>query len=387
MHPAWTEIDLDALAANYRLLEGRIGAGVRVIASVKADAYGMGAVAAARAFQDLGVFALATGTVDEAVAIRGAGVTLPIVLFNTYLPGDAARLLEHDFIPTIDSMAMAEAVSRAAPRPRPVYVKVDAGLGRLGVAMIEAPGFIERIAAMANLDLQGVYTHLAFAHAGGRDWAAARLGAFDALLAELKAMGIQIPVTQARASSCLLAGLGDSCSAVCVGHAYYGLSPYSEADVGEVAGLRPVVRALRTRLVRVARHRQGSDVAIGGLYGLRAGMRTGVGAIGLSGGLSRPAPGQDAHVLVRGRRVPVIAVSLEHLSLDLGGVDEAQVGDQVTVFGTDGSGEISLDEVAAWQGRSPLEVLSMLAGRTARRTLDGGGAFDHSSEAPAGDQA
>ena len=365
--PAWSEIDVEALQANYRAVRRLVGPDVRVIASVKADAYGLGAVGTARAFQDLGAFALATGSAGEALAIRDGGVTLPILLFSTYGAGDVPALLDHGFILTVHDLAVAEAVSRRARRPTPVYVKVDAGLGRLGVPIGTARAFIERVAAMDNVVVDGVYTHVAFGDGKGRDWATARLAEFDRLLADLSDVGLYIPVTQARASSCLLAGLGDSCNAVCVGHALYGLSPFSEPAVGDLSTLRPAFKALKSRLIHVAHHEQGADIAIGGLFGLTSGRTAGVAPVGLASGLLRPVPGGAAYALVRGRRVPVIAVSLEHTTLDLDGVEDASVGDEVTLIGVDGGEEITLDDMAAWQGRSPLEVLCMLAGRSERR--------------------
>jgi len=361
--PAWTEIDLSALATNYRTVQRLIGPDIKVIASVKADAYGCGVVDISRAFQDLGAFALATGTAREAMAIRAAGVGLPILLFATYLPEDVPDLLRHDFILTVHDPTLAEAVSRAASEPRPVYVKVDAGLGRLGIPLEEAAAAVERIASMPNVVVEGIYTHVPFGTRRGPGWAAERLRAFDRLIASLTDKGLQIPVTQARASSCVLAGLDDSCNAVCMGHAFYGLSPYDEDGIGDLSQLRPVVRSLKTRLIHVAHHGQGSDIGIARLYGLRKGRLSGVLPLGLSSGVLRPVEGQTAHVLIRGHRVPVLAVSLEHMTIDLDGCDEACMGDEVTLFGRDGDDEITLREAAAWQGRSPVEVLQMLAGR------------------------
>ena len=363
LHPTWTEIDLEALAANYRSIQNIIGPDVRVIASVKADGYGLGAVEMARAFQDLGAFALATGSVSEALAIQDAGVALPILLFSTYGPEDVPVILNHDLIPTVHDLAVA----RAARRPTPVYVKVDAGLGRLGVPLEDALGVIEQIATLPKVVVEGVYTHVAFGDSRGCDWAAERLRDFDKLLAALVDKGLDISVTQARASSCLLAGLEDSCNAVCVGHAYYGLSPYSEDGPGDLSQLRPVFKALRTRLIHVVHHGQGADMTIGGLYGMQSGKTAGVVPLGLSSGFLRPVGSQDMQVLIRGQRVPVIGVSLEHMTLDLNGVEDARLGDEVTVLGADVGDEITLNDVAAWQGRSPLEVLQMLAGRSGRR--------------------
>ncbi len=141
-HPAWMELDLGALAANYRELERRAGPDVKIIASLKANAYGHGAVETAKVLFGLGVFALSTGSFRDAVAIREAGVTTPILMFGGNLPEGVGQYLEHDLIPTVYNMETARAVSEAANTPAAVYIKVDAGMGRLGIELDAAEDFI-----------------------------------------------------------------------------------------------------------------------------------------------------------------------------------------------------------------------------------------------------
>src|SRR5262249_38355304 len=197
----------------------------RLIASVKANAYGHGAVTMARELARLGVETLWTGSIDEALAIRAAGIGARLLLFGGYLPGDIPALLRHRLTPTIYDRAGAEAVSNAANGPAPGYVKVDSGLGRLGVPPPEAEALIHRVAAFPNMAIEGIYAPLPFGSARGRDWARTRYEAFAALLGRLAGRGIDPPVTQVWASSGLLARMPDVCNAVCVGHLLYGLSP------------------------------------------------------------------------------------------------------------------------------------------------------------------
>lgn len=361
-HPAWAEIDLAALDRNCRSLAERLKPGTHVIASIKADAYGHGVVPVAERLAQNGLFALATGDFDEAVEVRKAGITSKILMFGGNLPDAMDELLEHDLIPTIYNMIAAEAVSKAARKPTAVYVKVDCGLGRLGILADDAVEFVLAVARLPNVVIEGVYTHVPFADRSGAAWSSGGIKRFDSIIASLAKRGLNVPVTQARASAGVLMGLEDASNAVCVGHILYGLSPMAAGEV-PIAGFEPILQSVRSRLIHVGRHPAGRDIAIGGLYGLNAAKVTGVIAMGVTNGLRMPTKGQRAFVLLRGRRVPVISVSLEHTTLDMTGMEDAQVGEIVTAIGTDGGERIAVEEFAGWQERSPLEAIMTLSKR------------------------
>ena len=236
-----------------------------------------------------------------------------------------------------------------------------------------AEGFLDELAAMQRLEVRGLYTHLPFGDAQARDWAEGRLAAFDALLARLDQRGRTPPLTQARASACVAAGLSDRANAVCVGHLLYGLSPFVDDSIGDVSAYLPVLAEIGSRLIQVSAHPQGSDIAIGGSYGLRQGVRTGVAPIGVAQGLVRPVPGSRPHALIRGRRAPILAVSLEHLVLDLADIGDAAVGDAVRLLGGEGDAAIGLDELAAWFGMTALDTAMALSGRLTAHYRDATG--------------
>jgi len=365
--PAWTVIDLGALEHNCREVARRVGTGVKVIASVKADAYGHGAVACARRLAQAGAYALATGDVAEAAAMREAGIRAPILIFGSFLPRDVPYLLARDLIPTVYNFETAEAVSRAAQGPSPVYVKVDCGLGRLGVALDDAGAFVRRIAALPNVQVAGLYTHIPFFDQPSRARTEARLPGFEAL-AESLSREIGPLVTQALASSAVLTGLKDRCNAVCVGHVLYGLSSMAPGQA-DMAAFRPVLREIGSRLIHVAHHPAGRDVAIGGHYGIANAMVTGVLPVGAQHGLRNAAPGQTAEVLIRGRRAPVMSVTLEHTTVNLTGLESPRVGEEVLVLGGDGPARITLEDVGAWQGRPPLEAAMTFSKRLPAREI------------------
>jgi alanine racemase len=352
---AWARIDLAALESNYREVARRVGADVKIIGSVKANAYGHGAVDCATRLSHLGVYALATGDIDEAIAIREAGIKTALLMFGSYLPEQIPLLLAHDLIPTVYNLEGAMAAASAAPRPVPVYVKVDCGLGRLGVGLDDAADFIRQIGRLPNLDVAGIYTHLPFFDAAGRARTAAGLAGFESLCAELSSDGLAPAITQALASAAVLTGLRDRSNAVCVGHLLYGLSPMSKD--GDMSAFAPVLEEVGARLIHIGIHPKGRDVAIGGLYGISNAMTTGVLPVGLHHGMRGASPGKTAEALFRGRRVRVMSVSLEHTTLDLTGIEDPRLGEPVYLLGGRGPRRISIGDVATWQDRSPLEVV------------------------------
>ena len=363
------DIDFDALASNVSLIKRIAGSDKRLIASIKANAYGHGVVPIAQALQELKVDALATGNLEEAQLLRQHGIVLPILLFAFSDSELTTRAATEGFIPTLTHFQMAKAISGAGKNTTPVYLKIDAGLGRLGEPLDSARKWVEKIFQLPNLEIEGIYTHVPFSDARQRDWAMQRLQAFDRFVEELKNAGYQFSVTQAMASCCLLARLQDHCNAGCVGHALYGLSPFSWPGSVDVSQLHPVMKNLKTRIIHTSHHAEGSDIAVGGLYGLKRPRAIGVLPAGMAHGLCKPVDGQHMTVLIRGRRAKVLSVSLEHTTVDLDGSEGVSPGDQVTLLGLDGDEEITLSSIANAWGIQPLEALMRLSGRFSMQSM------------------
>ena len=362
IRPVWMELDLDALASNLHAIRSLAGPDKKVIASIKANGYGHGALEMARALADLGVDMLATGSFDEAVLVREAGVEIPILMFGACEPRGVARLLSHGLIPTVYDHALAHAVSEAGIPQAPVFVKVDCGFGRLGVPLAGAVAFVKEVLVLPNLVLRGLYTHLPFADEAGRTWATDGMRAFAGLLEELAADGIEIPITQAQASASIVTGIPDACTAICPGHALYGLSPV-DATLESRAQLRPVLRAIKTRLIHVYGATENRTFGVGGRLRASAGTVIGVVPIGLTDGYRAPPGDNEAWMLCKGKRAPVLGVSLEHTSLDLSSVSDVQNGQEVTVLGDDGSNRIGIDDLACCWNTSPLGAVMSFSRR------------------------
>lgn len=375
VQPLAVEIDLDALEANLREVRKLIRADQKVIASVKADGYGHSAAPIAKTLADAGVFALATQAIGEAIAIREAGVDTPILMFSGPLPGGIGELLKYNLTPTVYDLPLARAVSDAASGPTTVYVKVDCGLARLGVSADAAVAFVLEVAKLPHLVVDGLYTHIPFADLDGREWARHQLTIFNELCHQLAVNGLEVPVTQALGSAGIVAQLDDSsCTAVLPGHILYGLPPVLP-EVADCSAFRPVLRSIRTQLIQV-RAESDRDAGFGGGAKFAAGTVTGIVPIGLSNGYRSAQSGKPV-MLICGKRAPVLGVyqgtvpaasdddgslapksSLHYTMLDLSGVPDAAVGDEVLVAGTDGDECIGVADLALWQKANALEVLT-----------------------------
>jgi alanine racemase len=353
---AWAEIDLDTLTRNYDRLTGMVGADRQIIAPVKANAYGHGAVAVAACLAKRGAYAVQTASVREALEIRQAGNPVKIIAYPVNLAEDVRVLLQNDIVPTVVDVAGARMVSAAASRPTSICVKVDAGLQRLGVPLAQAEDVVMAMAALPNVRVEGLYTHVPFADMRHAGWAKDRIRAFETLARRLTQRGLALRVTQARASAHVLANIGDSLTAVCAGHFLYGLRSFP-ADSGIALQSAPVLRAVRARLIQVRSVIAGSIGADGDPYGsnFHGVARTGVLAIGRANGIPRPRPDNDAHVLIAGRLARIISVTLEYTVVDLTGHPDVCSGDSATIVGDDAGAVLSIEDAVRAGGSSPLD--------------------------------
>lgn len=366
--PNLMEIDTNAIVENLTKLRRMLSPGIEIIASVKGNAYGHGAVEVARTLAHAGVRIVATGSWSDALAVKRARIGIDVLMFGGALPEGVGEILREGFIATVHSDATAAAAIKATKSgPARVFVKVDCGHGRLGIPVSDAVPFVRRLVSTPNLELRGLYTHLPFGDGGGLRWAQDRLALFDRLVESLQAEGIRVPFTQARSSAGILAGLEDRCNAVCPGSLLYGKSPFGD-DLG-TEGFRPAL-SIRTRVVHVADVR-GS--ALPGRFSGRAEI-TGVVPLGRADGYRAAQGGRRAEMLVRGQRVPVLGVSLEHCVIDLSAIPEPRVGEEVVVLGGDGPNAIALRELADWQGVTMSDVLMTFNNRM-KRVVCGPGRF------------
>lgn len=351
--PLWGEIDLGAITHNVALLREKAGRPVKILAPVKANAYGHGVEAVSLHLQSLGVEGLATANFADAVAARRAGVTIPILMYGSQLPSGHQLLLDNRLTPSVYSREGLQALAAIAVQrsgPVAVHVKVDAGLGRIGVRLDEAADFVRQVLAVPKLFLEGIYTHIPFSDGAGAAWSERRMKAFGELVRGIEAEhGIRIPYAQGAASSVLSKSFDDPLNTIAPGHLTFGLSPINGLR-SETLGFHKALRALKAKLIHIGKRKAGDDLIGTGPGGLAADGTVGVILFGMDNGYRPAAPGQTAHVLCHGQRCAVLAVSAEYTVIDLAGVAQARLGDAVTVIGEDGGREIAVEDVATYEG-------------------------------------
>jgi alanine racemase len=351
--PTWAEVDLGAITHNIALIRERAGRPVKLLVPVKANAYGHGAAVVGRHLETLGVDGLATANVDDAIAIRRAGATLPILLYGAQLPTGNRYLLEHNLTPTVYSTASLRSISGLAvgsDRTVSVHIKVDAGMGRLGVRLDEASAFAREVMRAPNVRLEGIYTHIPFSNSAGHAWSHRRLLAFTEVVRAIETEhGMEIDFVQAAASSVFAEALPDTLNTVATGHVTFGLHPVTGARA-ENSGYRKALSAVRAAVIHIGHRYKGDDLAGTGPAGLAADATVGVILLGMDNGYREGPSGSAAYMLCRGRRCAVLSVSAEYTVIDLTNVAGASVGDVVTVIGRDGDEEIAVETVARQLG-------------------------------------
>jgi alanine racemase len=367
----WAEIDLDALAHNLELIKGRAGPRVSVMLVVKADAYGHGAVAVAHHALRAGIAMLGVGTSAEALELRAAGILTPILVLGTIVDDEAALALRNDVhiaLHSSDRCQMLHALAKGLGRRAKVHLKIDTGLGRLGVLPGRALELLEQIRRSDHLELAGIMTHIGSGFGALDPTASQQLAVFEDLLAAARKAGLLGgALVHAANSACIFTGLGPAYDLVRPGIGAYGVLP---GRLAPEAGLRPVM-ALRTQVVFLKDVPGGAPIGYEGTW--RAPHRTRIATlpVGYNDGLSFRLSNRG-EALVRGQRAPIVGrISMDYTTLDVGHIPGVAVGDPVTLIGRQGAESIGLEEVAERAGTIAYEIACSL-GKRVERVYRGG---------------
>jgi len=376
--PTTLEIDLDAAAANVRAVRQMVGPGRKIFAVVKADGYGHGAAELGAAFVANGADALAVADLAEGIRLRRRGIATPILVYPNSLPEAAPDAIAHSLIPTLVDLDAARAYAEAATGPCDVFVKVDVGLERLGVPAEQAVKTVAAMLELPHLRLAGLCAHPHAPSGADPAYAEWQLGRFTAVVDELEARGLRVPIRLLAASPFVLRFPQTYLNAVDPGRMLYGITFPGETSP---VPLRPTLRALTTRVIALKELTPRERFAELAPFPVTAPMRLGVIPIGSADGLAWLHGGR---VLVRGRAVPIVAgPSLEHTRIDLTQAPDARVGDEVVIIGRQGEAEITAAEVATRHGLGLHHVATTVGPRVARVYLSGGAPVK--TVTPAGD--
>ncbi len=364
----FAQVDRGRLAHNARMLKARLGPGVRMMAGVKADAYGHGAVEASRIFLSAGADALGVATLEEAVDLRAAGISADILVYGKFWTASAESALLHDVALTVYEAHELDVLAAAAGSGRRarVHVKLDTGMTRLGVRdEEEAVELIVRASGMAGVELEGVYTHFASADeplsAGDDGRTAIQAGRLERVVMQARARGAHIPLVHAANSAALLRGARYHYDMVRPGIALYGYEPAPAWGIAH--DLLPAL-SLRTQIVRIAEVAEGTPVSYGGTYVTGRTARIATLPVGYADGVPRSLSNVGSVRLEAGCAPIVGRVCMDQMMIDVTDLDVRQ-GDEVELYG--GSGQCGSAQVAADQlGTITYELLCAISRRVPR---------------------
>jgi Alr-MurF fusion protein len=367
--PTWLEIDLDAIAANTRQIKEIVGPHTDVMVSLKADAYGHGALRVARTTLLNGAAWLGVATLSEAMPLRTAGVTAPILVFGYIPPWQAREAARLDVRATVYSADIAAELAQAArdlDRTIRVHVKVDTGMARLGLRAEDIEGivhFVEELRDMRGVEVEGIFTHLATADSADQSYALRQLARFGAVLDALDAHGLRPPIVHAANSAATLALPQSRYSLVRPGSAIYGLAPSDEISLP--AGFQPAL-AFKTQVAQVKDVPADEGIGYGATYITERETRIAVLPVGYADGFRR-APATWGSVLIHGQEAPLIGrVCMDQCMVDVSHIPAVRRGDEVVLIGRQGEATLSAEEVARRLGTISYEVVSALLARVPR---------------------
>jgi alanine racemase len=362
--PTRAVIDLHALTHNYAEVTRRIG-GRKVLAVVKAQAYGHGAVPVARHLAGLGAHMFGVALVEEGRDLRDAGITAPILVMGPVFPEQADVLVRANLTSLVYTMQLAKALSDAAGnagRSAPVHVKIDTGMGRIGLTPEAAADFISAASALPGVVVEGLMTHFADADLRDKKFAAAQMDRFESLIGSLDAKGITLPLRHAANSAAVLEYARALLTMVRPGLMLYGYNPL---ESGIPADVRPVL-SLVTRIAYVKKVPAGVPISYGRTFVTKRESLIATIPIGYADGYGRGLSNKG-EAIVRDQRVPVAGrVCMDMTMLDVTEVPGVSAGDEVVLIGSRGNERITADDIAAKTDTIAYEVLCGISGRVPR---------------------
>jgi alanine racemase len=375
----WAEIDLKAIAHNVAELRRITRPESRLMAVVKANGYGHGAIEVAQCALQNGAVALGVARIEEGIQIREAGIRAPVLIFGYTLPQHAADLLEYDLNPCVYTAASAQKLSGTAAslgKKISAHLKVDTGMGRLGQlpqnfnpdnsTVINADALEETltIAGLEGLELEGICTHFATADSSDKSYAEKQLHLFENYLKCLRQAGLDPPVRHAANSAALIDMPHSHFDMVRPGIAIYGLYPSDEVQKNRVP-LKPAM-ALKARIIHRKKVSAGFKVSYGSTHETRNPTTIATVAVGYADGLNRLLSSRG-QMLVHGKRVPIIGrVCMDLTMLDVGSIENVQIGDEVVIFGRQGDETLTVDEMAASLNTINYEIVTTITARVPR---------------------
>lgn len=377
--PNWAEVSLPALRHNFRTLQKHVGPDVAICAVVKCDAYGHGAQECALALQQEGAKWFGVTSTDEGVILRDAGVAERVLVMCGVNRGEEEDALRLSLTPAVFRLQDVEALAQAAARQRPtsriaIHLKIDTGMARLGLPLADLESFAEGIQRLPQIELEGVFSHLASSEVLDDEATQRQIERFTAALRTLAAYDLRPRLRHLANTSAAIERPDTWHNFVRPGLALYGYEqPPCYRDGSPAMALplplRPVL-AWKTHVVAVRDVPAGQALGYNGAYKTTAPARIATVSVGYGDGLSRRLFG-NGEVLLRGQRAPIRGrISMDLTLVDVTHIAGAAIGDEVTLIGRSGAQEITACDLARWEGTVVYETLCNLTKRVPRRYVE-----------------
>lgn len=380
------EIDLDAIIHNMNAMHANISEHTKIMAVIKADGYGHGAVEIAEAIDELPyVFGYAVATVEEGLILRNHGIEKPILILGYVFPEQYHDMIRARIRPTVFTSDMAERLSFMAGRldvDCPIHFAVDTGMSRIGYQVTEeAANEMARIASLPHIVVEGIFTHFARADEADKTSTYKQLELFRQMVGMLEERGVKIPIQHCSNSAAIVEVPEANMDLVRAGITMYGLWPSPEVDKSRI-DLKPAL-SLVTHVAYVKELPAGREISYGGTYTTTEKQLIATIPVGYADGYARTLSNK-ADVLIHGQRAPIRGrVCMDQFMVDVTHIPDVKTGDKVTLIGKDGDEQITMEELGECADRFNYEFVCDLGKRIPRVYLQNGrviGTKDHFSE-------
>ncbi len=359
--PTFCSIDLSALRNNYSIIRESAVESSKLLAVVKADAYGHGAVEISKELEKMDADFLGVAILEEAIELREAGIKTPILLLGGLFDGQESAAFDYELTPLVFSLESARKINEEAHLRREkkrIHLKIDTGMGRIGVQAESIKDFLSALKEMTAIEVEGAATHFASADAPagspGNDYTSLQLERFNQSLLEIESLGFNVPLRHCANSAALFNHPETTFNMARPGILLYGACPSLAADKSD--SLKSVM-TFKTRIMDVKSVKKGFRVSYDSTYIAPDDRKIAVLPVGYADGYRRELSGKG-EVLVRGKRAKIAGrVCMDMTMIDVSDIDGVETGDEVLLFGESGTNRIPVDEVAALAGTISYEIL------------------------------
>ena len=368
-HPTRAEIDLEALAFNINQVRSLVGQEKTILAVVKANAYGHGVIGIVRELDVLGVDFFGVAFLEEGIQLRKSGIKKPILILGGIFPSQIKQVFSFSLTPVIYDLHLARSLEAEGKRQKkkvPVHIKIDTGMNRLGVPYDQAEKFFAYFRTFDYLEIEGVLSHFSSAHQRdlpSRDFTNSQVEKFNKVLKKIRNLNFDPPFIHMANSSAIIAGIIPELNMVRAGLMLYGA--YPSEDLKLAVSLKPVM-TLKTKVIQIRSLPAHSPISYSRTFYTKRKSLIATLAVGYGDGYPRCLSNQGK-VLIRGRTASIVGLICMDLTLvNITDIPEAKVGDEVVLFGRQGEGCISVEDVAQWADTVPYEVLCGISSRVPR---------------------